>query len=272
MMMDDFAVGGQPPEDADSQIEFAISQIRNAYRQKGQQYEGELAQLRLTIQDRDRKAAEYERTISRQEAELHAHQQRVHQLKEEKAKLVEENLKMSQQTNAVKRDLAKLQSFRKAVMASFSEGNVQLESEEAGLAPSMTSQMFAKSTYSAPITQMSPQPAAPTTSENESDHLLAAIDRSLNRVNIASPAKPAPTQPETAPTAEAGTFQTTEFFKIARSRLTYAEFNEFLSAIRRLNSNLMTREETLSKASQIFGTSNKDLLVSFEQLINRHST
>ncbi|KAF5728101.1 Interactor of constitutive active ROPs 2 [Tripterygium wilfordii] len=61
-----------------------------------------------------------------------------------------------------------------------------------------------------------------------------------------------------------------EFFRQARSRLSYEQFSAFLANIKELNAQKQTREETLRKAEEIFGTDKKDLYVSFQGLLNRN--
>ncbi|KAG6687276.1 hypothetical protein I3843_11G063500 [Carya illinoinensis] len=61
-----------------------------------------------------------------------------------------------------------------------------------------------------------------------------------------------------------------EFFRQARSRLSYEQFSAFLANIKELNSQKQTREETLRKAEEIFGMENKDLYLSFQGLLNRN--
>ncbi|XP_039141029.1 uncharacterized protein At4g15545-like [Dioscorea cayenensis subsp. rotundata] len=60
-----------------------------------------------------------------------------------------------------------------------------------------------------------------------------------------------------------------EFFRQARSRLSYEQFGAFLANIKELNAHKQSREETLRKAEEIFGTDCKDLYVSFQGLLNR---
>ncbi|XP_043688737.1 uncharacterized protein At4g15545-like isoform X2 [Telopea speciosissima] len=60
-----------------------------------------------------------------------------------------------------------------------------------------------------------------------------------------------------------------EFFRLARTRLSYEQFKAFLANIKELNAHKQSREETLEKAEEIFGTDNKDLYLSFQGLINR---
>ncbi|PON77160.1 WAT1-related protein [Parasponia andersonii] len=61
-----------------------------------------------------------------------------------------------------------------------------------------------------------------------------------------------------------------EFFRQARSRLSYEQFSAFLANIKELNAQKQTREETLRKAEEIFGTDNQDLYLSFQGLLNRN--
>lgn len=61
-----------------------------------------------------------------------------------------------------------------------------------------------------------------------------------------------------------------EFFRQARSRLSYEQFSAFLANIKELNAQKQSREETLRKAEEIFGTDNKDLYLSFQGLLNRN--
>ncbi|KAF5781421.1 hypothetical protein HanRHA438_Chr11g0496281 [Helianthus annuus] len=61
-----------------------------------------------------------------------------------------------------------------------------------------------------------------------------------------------------------------EVFRQARSRLSYEQFSAFLANIKELNSQKQSREETLRKAEEIFGSDNKDLYLSFQALLNRN--
>ncbi|KVI10252.1 uncharacterized protein At4g15545 [Cynara cardunculus var. scolymus] len=61
-----------------------------------------------------------------------------------------------------------------------------------------------------------------------------------------------------------------EVFRQARSRLSYEQFSAFLANIKELNAQKQSREETLRKAEEIFGTDNKDLYLSFQGLLNRN--
>ncbi|KAJ4754596.1 interactor of constitutive active ROPs protein [Rhynchospora pubera] len=59
-----------------------------------------------------------------------------------------------------------------------------------------------------------------------------------------------------------------EFFRQARSRLSYEQFAAFLANIKELNAHQQSRDETLKKAEEIFGPQNKDLFSSFQNLLS----
>ena len=61
-----------------------------------------------------------------------------------------------------------------------------------------------------------------------------------------------------------------DFFRQARLRLTYEQFNQFLTNIKRLNDHVQTRDETLKQAQDIFGPDSQDLFVAFNELLNKH--
>ncbi|KFH01434.1 hypothetical protein TGVAND_265420B, partial [Toxoplasma gondii VAND] len=60
------------------------------------------------------------------------------------------------------------------------------------------------------------------------------------------------------------------FFRNARSRMSYENFNLFLANIKKLNSHQQDREETLRNAQRLFGEANRDLFEEFKVMINRH--
>lgn len=61
-----------------------------------------------------------------------------------------------------------------------------------------------------------------------------------------------------------------EFFRQVRSRLSYEQFGAFLANVKDLNSHKQTKEETLRKAEEMFGSDNKDLYDIFVGLITRN--
>lgn len=63
-----------------------------------------------------------------------------------------------------------------------------------------------------------------------------------------------------------------EFFRQARTRLSYEQFGAFLANIKEFNAQKQSREGTLSKAEEIFGTEHKDLYISFQNMLNRNQS
>ncbi|XP_062184655.1 uncharacterized protein At4g15545-like isoform X2 [Phragmites australis] len=61
-----------------------------------------------------------------------------------------------------------------------------------------------------------------------------------------------------------------EFFRQARTRLSYEQFGAFLANIKEFNAQKQSREDTLSKAEEIFGTEHKDLYISFQNMLHRN--
>eukprot|EP00252_Welwitschia_mirabilis_P004833 TRINITY_DN15160_c0_g3_i1.p1 TRINITY_DN15160_c0_g3~~TRINITY_DN15160_c0_g3_i1.p1 ORF type:complete len:318 (+),score=67.20 TRINITY_DN15160_c0_g3_i1:223-1176(+) len=61
-----------------------------------------------------------------------------------------------------------------------------------------------------------------------------------------------------------------EFFQQARTQLSYEQFSAFLATIKELNAHRQSKEETLRKADEIFGSEHKDLYLAFEGLLSRH--
>ncbi|KQJ84605.1 uncharacterized protein At4g15545 [Brachypodium distachyon] len=63
-----------------------------------------------------------------------------------------------------------------------------------------------------------------------------------------------------------------EFFRQARTRLSYEQFGAFLANIKEFNAQKQSREDTLLKAEEIFGTEHKDLYISFQNMLNRNQS
>ncbi|CAD6259624.1 unnamed protein product [Miscanthus lutarioriparius] len=63
-----------------------------------------------------------------------------------------------------------------------------------------------------------------------------------------------------------------EFFRQARTGLSYEQFGAFLANIKEFNAQKQSREDTLSKAEEIFGTEHKDLYISFQNMLNRNQS
>eukprot|EP00033_Pygsuia_biforma_P002611 GCRY01002890.1.p1 GENE.GCRY01002890.1~~GCRY01002890.1.p1 ORF type:complete len:296 (-),score=43.41 GCRY01002890.1:379-1266(-) len=273
------------PTESEAMVEFAVRLIRNAYKQKVQQMQSEAGNLRLTIKDREKSINDLENTITQLQQELQNEKQKNATLQEEKNRVVNENVTLTQANQKLKRDINKLRSFKKAIMETFKD-----EEDGDGMRGQAYDFMANASYMDTSPLHNSPQRIATSpvhATLNRSDlgeeqKLQASIDRSRMYLTPSHGQSSAPGNTTT------GTFYETpqrskhseipsstlvpgkEFFKSCRERLSYEQFNSFLSNIRRLNSHIQSREETLAVSKDIFGPDNEDLYVGFEALINRN--
>ena len=104
------------------------------------------------------------------------------------------------------------------------------------------------------------------------ENLMAQLDMSSTEVPVsyAAPAAPVAAPEAAGSPSAAAQVDGKEFFKRARHRLSFQQFNEFLANIKKLNSHVQTRDQTLEIAQGIFGAENQDLHVAFTQLLSRH--
>jgi hypothetical protein len=66
-------------------------------------------------------------------------------------------------------------------------------------------------------------------------------------------------------------FEGREFFNQAKVVLSFKQFNQFLSCIKRLNAGVETKQETLENAKKIFGDEHIDLYNAFKKLLSKHA-
>ncbi|EPS74209.1 hypothetical protein M569_00550, partial [Genlisea aurea] len=120
--------------------------------------------------------------------------------------------------------------------------------------------------YSAAVSpQKSGAPTSPSAHYEGRGSLSSWIPSSLQSSAANSPPRGQHQNPARAPRIDGK-----EFFRQARNRLSLEQFSAFLSNVKELNAQKQSREETLRKAEEIFGTENKDLFLSFQGLLNRN--
>merc|ERR1712130_719437 len=85
-------------------------------------------------------------------------------------------------------------------------------------------------------------------------------------INMHAP-PPAPVQAPSA--AGPAVIDGKQFFRQARSQLSYESFNLFLASIKRMNNQQQSREDTLEEARRIFGPDLQSLYQDFEALLSR---
>ena len=264
-------LGTSGPDEA---LRQGLRMIETAYDEKARQQlqqEHELQQLRAYGKDRQQQVALLERRVAELEAQLSESESRVRVLSDEKSSL-------QQDLKATQRDLSKLDSFKRSILQSikdedlpgmsisgaaaaaaaaggitFGSGGVADFTPGGALGPrsSFLGGLGPSSPCNAPYSSRAQPPmSASVGAPPPAAHSVAAT--------------PAP--PESA----AARMDGKDFFRQARLRLTYEQFNQFLANIKRLNDHAQSREETIRMAQEIFGGENEDLFSSFKALLSKH--
>lgn len=239
-------------------------------------------QVRAYSKQQQSQLSAMERRIAELEQQARDSDERARQLTDEKA-LLQQELKTTQ------RDLSKLDSFKRNIMQSIHDedvpgaglGAMGAAAAFGGAVPAASSgtSEYTPACGGAP-TPFGPGSPAPTVGGHPlglasggactgGGSFAASAGRSA--YGSASPAMPSqPGSPPGGETNVAAVMDGKDFFRQARLRLTYEQFNQFLSNIKRLNDHAQTRDETLARAQEIFGVDNGDLFISFKTLLSKH--
>merc|ERR1711879_365109 len=118
--------------------------------------------------------------------------------------------------------------------------------------------------YSSSRTNSRPISPQPRQQQQNDQYSLPPIGGDTNRGLSAGGGHGAATAPA-AGGGGVGGVDGKQFFRQARSSLSYEAFNDFLANIKRLNNQQQTRDETLAEARRIFGPELDSLYKEFEQ-------
>ncbi|KAJ3698541.1 hypothetical protein LUZ61_002246 [Rhynchospora tenuis] len=316
------------PTDPYDQLDVARKITSMALASRVTRLESDSARLRQQIADRDRTIEELHEKVARLDRVVQEYSAKLKGSLEENAKLVRERDMLSVTAKKLARNLAKLETFKRQLMQTLSEDNLNQLSEIAAednsdnlvaripswrdayqnmvsrnpsweeestsshavsdIASGSTATWgstqngneFSITKYSAPAatfgssqrggfstTGSSPRTLSGNTSPRKSSLDVNAISASYSRSSqpVSAPVSP----PKRRPFSERPRMDGKEFFRQARSRLSYEQFGAFLANIKEFNSRKQSKEETLQKAEEIFGSENKDLFISFQNMINR---
>lgn len=276
------------PENHDDQLQLGFRMIQNAYNNKMSSLEQEVRGLRLTCEEQKNQVAGLQRKNSALEVELVEGHQRARQL-------ADENKELFKTVQQLRKQLGRLEGLKKSVLDSIAS-HQQAECEQddnklymqndylKGAAPITLAAVQSEQQaglhnalpgYSRPAspprTGHGEQPAAPYMSPGPPAYAHAAHHGHLHAAGppvAAAAPPPAAVAPSVEPSPAVDGKQ---FFRKARSSLSYEAFNEFLAHIKRLNNQQQTREETLDQARRIFGPQQQHLYTEFEHLLNRHA-
>merc|ERR1711871_871117 len=261
------AVLSSLPSDAEQQLEVGLHVLRHAFRKKVKELETDNANMRQFGKEKNNQVVMLEQKVASLEGVVDDMTRRAKELAAENARVAAERDALAENVKKLTKDMKRLDHFKRSILNT-------IEDDDPAAVPSSTfSNMPEPASYMQPTSRTPPQ-SPPRGSTNATD-LIAQIDRSIENGRSNSPsrfpdiANNEPAAPA-ASTGAAATVDGKEFFKKARHRLSFQKFNEFLANIKKLNSHLQTRDETLAKASEIFGPDNQDLHVAFTGLLSRH--
>jgi len=281
--MDGPSIGGTMlPEQHEDQLQLGFRMIQNAFSSKVQNLENELRGLRMSCDEQKGQAKRLHQRNSALEGELVEGHQRCQALNDE-------NKELFKTVQNLQRQLQRLEGLKKKVLDTISDdasADYSAESEEARLAmrddylqSSLPLTMGALQNEQKPV---SPAPnsswggnrAAPPASLPGGGMAMAmgtAPGPSNSSSRAASPPHSSmqPQQPQGGPAP--AVVDGKQFFRQARSQLSYEGFNEFLANIKRLNNQQQSREETLEEARRIFGPDLQNLYHEFELLLSRQA-
>ncbi|KAH9646353.1 hypothetical protein KPL70_024850 [Citrus sinensis] len=288
------------PTDPYDQLDLARKITSMAIASRVSKLETETGTMRQMLYEKDRLICELEERLS--------HVQKVYQEADSKLKIfIDDNAKLAKERDSLamtvrnlSRDLAKLETFKRQLMQSLNDdnsspvpraypdkdgGNNGYTAHRSFNVSRNTAQRFSLTPYITPRLTPTGTPKVISTSVSPRGYSVAGSPKRTS--GTMSPTKtqndgrislsswyPSSQQSSAANSPPRGRrtprIDGKEFFRQARSRLSYEQFSAFLASIKELNAQKQTREETLRKAEEIFGTDNKDLYLYFQGLLNRN--
>ena len=262
------------PANPDESLRLGLRIIEASYEEKTRHLDHELQQLRAYSKQQQSQIASFERRVADLEQQVRDGDERYRALADEKAQL-------AQELSATKRDLSKADAFKRSILSS-----IQAEDSAAVSAGGPFLGGGADYTPAPPsmLTSAPPRYATPAPPAYEAAAPLGGLSSvpaglpaggvgtsgAFGAPSPAAAATPAITAGGVEPPNAAAVMDGKDFFRQARLRLTYEQFNQFLSNIKRLNDHAQTRDETLARAQEIFGAENSDLFGSFTSLLSKH--
>ncbi|XP_028547751.1 uncharacterized protein At4g15545-like isoform X3 [Dendrobium catenatum] len=285
------------PTDPFEQLDLARKITSMAIASRVRQLEAENGSLRRDIGDKDHIINELQDRVNERDRLFQESESRLRLALEENIRLVKERDALALTVKKQSRDLTKLETFKRQLMLSLNDDSPSQSEGDFGAAdvsvarisawkgnkfsitPYITPQLSPNSTPRVSSTGGSPRrfstadslskfssgATSPTTSRFEDQGSMSSRYPSSQQISAAS-------SPPRGNSLQGRTPQIDgkEFFRQARTRLSYEQFGTFLANIKELNANRKSRQETLAKAEEIFGPENKDLYLSFQRLLNRN--
>ncbi|AEE33339.1 unnamed protein product [Arabidopsis thaliana] len=288
------------PTDPYDQLDLARKITSMAIASRVSNLESQVSGLRQKLLEKDRLVHELEDRVSSFERLYHEADSSLKNVVDENMKLTQERDSLAITAKKLGRDYAKLEAFKRQLMQSLNDDNPsQTETADVRMVPrgkdensngsysnneglsearqrqSMTPQFSPAFTpsgtpkilstaasprsYSAASSPKLFSGAASPTSSHYDIRMWSSTSQQSSVAN--SPPR------SHSVSARHPRIDGKEFFRQARSRLSYEQFSAFLANIKELNARKQGREETLQKAEEIFGKENNDLYISFKGLL-----
>ena len=248
------------PDDPADQLELAHRIANAAFVAQTQSLAKERDALKDQCAEMKARSKQLERRVASMEDELHDAADKATMAMEERDKLTAEKTALINTVKKLNKEVAKLDAFKRNLMQTLADDGEDGAGDAAGerlvtsvLANAESSVLKTGSRYggSQAGSERSPE-------RNYSRRTSAANSPAPRRDAVAGDG------------TDARKVDGKAFFREARARLSYEHFTEFLQNIKELNAHKQTRAETLARADEIFGESNKDLFRTFETLLVKH--
>ena len=244
-------------------LELAARISAMGFATKTAQMQAEIDELTEQVEEARAKNKQMQKQMIAMEGEVAEAQDKLELAREENAQLQGEKSALTDAVKSLNKEVSKLKNFKMHLMATLKDVDQnELTNDASG--DRLVSSVL--------------QSAKPTASPRQGTSYLSERTGAYGNTPSASPARftngshsstvtsPSPVSINGA----GGKVDGKEFFRQARARLSYEKFSQFLSNIKELNAHKQTRQETLARASEIFGDANADLYATFETLLVKH--
>jgi len=257
--MDQQAVfDGTLPQDHEEQHQLGHRIIHAAFQGHKAKLETEVRGLKMQVEEQREKLAAMQKKNSSLEVELVESHQRSQQL-------AEENKELFKTVGSLRKQIGRLEHLKAAVLSSIQD-DAEKEAEIGDTRGFMSDAYLHQAT---PLTSHAlGMGGGMQTPAYQEQQFMSPKQPQMMQSGGMGGGGGAMGGPPQAPSPTEAPVDGKAFFRQARGRLAQESFNQFLSAIKRLNNQQQSREETLAEARQLFGPDNSDLYFSFENLLN----
>eukprot|EP00899_Mesostigma_viride_P015859 jgi/Mesvir1/24274/Mv10974-RA.1 len=271
------------PADPYDCLDLAFRIASRAFNTKILSLEEENNNLRGNVSQKQTQIKTLERRIQNLELELQESADKQKQMLDENARVVNERNALMDSVKKLQKDVAKLEAFKRNLMQTLHEDDSSsVDTSSRGQTANIgemdntyNDSMAARHTFGVGgISISSPVAGGNTTSGGglfgAGGGGGASSHSALGSLHATNSAPDGYYQPQSSAASASPLIDGKEFFRAARSKLSYEQFTRFLGEIKNLNAHKQTREVTLRHAKEIFGPANADLYPAFDSLLNKH--